>query len=91
MSDAERDAIKHVMHALDPSAEVYLFGSRVSDEKKGGDIDLLVISSKISEKNKRQLKIQLYDAIGEQKIDLVLAKDLSEPFVRIAYEQGVRL
>jgi len=76
---------------LDPAAQVYLFGSRTDLHKRGGDIDLLILSSLITEKDRRGLKLKLYDKLGEQKIDLLITSDTSEPFVRIALEQGVLL
>jgi predicted nucleotidyltransferase len=91
LSETERKSIKDVIFALDPSAEIYLFGSRADDSKKGGDIDLLILSTVITEKHRRDIKLKLYDALGEQKIDLLIASDTSEPFVRIALESGVLL
>lgn len=91
LSEGERKSIKNIILELDPQANIYLFGSRVDDKKKGGDIDLLVISSLITDKNRREIKLKLYDAIGEQKIDLLIAADTKEPFVRIALEGGVPL
>ena len=70
---------------------IYLFGSRVDDQKKGGDIDLLILSQTLMPSDKRAIRGELWQSIGEQKIDLVIAHDTSEPFVRIALETGVRL
>lgn len=87
----QHKAIKDAIHYLDPNAKIYLFGSRTDDLARGGDIDLLIFSEVISEFNRRELKLELFDRLGEQKIDLVMAKDLSRPFIRIAYEKGVPL
>lgn len=91
ISESERQSIKEIFLKLDAAAKVYLFGSRVHDDKKGGDIDLLVLSQKITEQDRRKIKLSLYDALGEQKIDLLIAADTSKPFVRIALETGVLL
>ena len=91
LSKQEIDNIKNVISVFDPNAVVYLFGSRVYDNKRGGDIDLLVFSEKITFDMRRQIKIRLYDCLGEQKIDILLAKDTDDPFVRIAMKEGVRL
>lgn len=87
----EIQAVKQSIKAYDCEADVYLFGSRVDDNKKGGDIDLLIFSTKIARKEKRRIKTKLYDMLGEQKIDIVVAKDLSSPFVRIAFKEGIKL
>ncbi|HFU77888.1 MAG TPA: nucleotidyltransferase domain-containing protein, partial [Epsilonproteobacteria bacterium] len=39
---SEADAIKSTFLALFHSGKIYLFGSRVDDSKKGGDIDLFL-------------------------------------------------
>jgi uncharacterized protein len=84
-------AIKNTFAEYDANALVYLFGSRTDDSKKGGDIDLLVLSQTITPRLKREIKIKLFDKIGEQKIDILLAKNEDLPFVRIAKQQGVLL
>ena len=91
LRDSERAAIKSTILNLDPQAKIYLFGSRVDDAKKGGDIDLLVISRKPDRDRIRAAKARLYELIGEQKIDIVLAVDDTDPFVKLALTTGVEL
>ncbi len=91
LQQTEEEAIKSTIKALDAEAKIYLFGSRADDAKRGGDIDLLIISTKLTEQDKRTIRLGLYEQLGEQKIDLVLAQDASQPFVRIALAEGVEL
>jgi predicted nucleotidyltransferase len=91
LSEFEKNSIKNIIHSYDPDSEIFIFGSRTDLSKKGGDIDILVMSGKITDSDRRHIKIKLYDTIGEQKIDLLIAKDLSDNFVKHAYESGVKL
>ncbi len=57
---------------LIPEAKLYLFGSRVDDSLKGGDIDILVLSNEYIDKNKiRKIRIDFFRKFGWQKIDIV--------------------
>ena len=83
LSPQEILAIKSSVLALDPKATVYLYGSRLDDSLKGGDIDLLVETEKLGFSDKLSLLISIKDKIGEQKIDLSIrrAKEIEEdPF-----------
>lgn len=91
LSQQEIQSIKEVVYSLDNNAKIYLFGSRVDDSKRGGDIDLLLLSDKLTSKDARKARLALYSEIGEQKIDIIIANDLSEPFTRIAVEEGILL
>jgi len=83
LTDRERNAIVSAVHRYDAQAQVYLFGSRVDDAKKGGDIDLLVRSASIGPAERRRIRRSICDAIGEQKIDILVAADLDNPFLRV--------
>jgi uncharacterized protein len=87
----EADTIKQSIYRDDPGAMVYLFGSRVDDAEKGGDIDLLIIPKKIKSTDKIKLKAALFEKLEEQKIDLVIAETNEKPFVRIALGKRVLL
>jgi predicted nucleotidyltransferase len=76
---------------FDSSALIWLFGSRTDNSKKGGDIDIAVLSDKIHIREKMQLKRAIYNELGEQKIDLVVSADGNEPFFRLAIEKGIRI
>lgn len=74
--------------------KVYLFGSRVDDDKRGGDIDLyLVPHKKFQDERDRKIKflVKLDLYIGEQKIDVIVAKDRSRLIEQEALMYGVEL
>ncbi len=77
-------------------AEVWLFGSRVDDAKKGGDIDLLVRPSFTAVEQTFVKKIKMLTLLerllGERKIDLVIeqARD-TRPIVTVAHTTGIQI
>ena len=83
--------IKASVQRFDKNAKVYLFGSRVGLEERGGDIDLLILSEWLSEEDRIPLKLSLYDGLGEQKIDLIIAREPYSAFQKMALEAGVKL
>ena len=84
-------AIKQSVYGFDPDAKIFLFGSRADDSKKGGDIDLFILSGKIKNREKRRIKLKIYDRIGEQRIDMVVTPEITTAFHRIAAAEGVQL
>jgi predicted nucleotidyltransferase len=59
------------------NAAVFLFGSRVDDSKKGGDIDLFIRTADKDGLFEKKIRIlaRLKRQIGEQKIDVVFNED----------------
>jgi predicted nucleotidyltransferase len=97
LTPAQIDTIKSTAQAvLGEGAQVTLFGSRVDDNKKGGDIDLLVESS-IPVLNKPQavgkMYAQLIRQLGDRKIDILVKDPTSVPTAvfEIALQTGIRL
>jgi len=59
--------------------------------ERGGDIDLLIMSKKLTPDAAGGMRWRLWELLGEQKIDIVIACDDLDPFVRIARREGVPL
>ena len=75
------------------NGEIYLFGSRVDDSKRGGDIDLYL---KVTNKdNLFEKKIKFLSRVkrelGEQKIDIVFNEDENRLIEREAIKWGIKL
>ena len=74
------------------TVQVYLFGSRINDQKRGGDIDLLVptVGAKKGFMGRLQMASKLKWLPGDQKIDIV--GDHEESLVvEEALRTGIRL
>ena len=103
LSEDEVVVIKEAIHRRFGSVErIMLFGSRVDDGKRGGDIDILVESDEPIEAgvlHKLEALSDMHMRLGERKIDFVLARsagseeDLRDGrrIVKIARETGVLL
>lgn len=81
---------------FDKNAKVLLFGSRVDDASRGGDIDLFIETDYPLEralKAKMTLNAGLQKKLGEQRIDIVVHQNGSplQPVHEEALRTGVRL
>jgi uncharacterized protein len=93
LTDFEINVIKQSASEIFGSdVQVYLFGSRVDDTKKGGDIDLY-IKTKVGNDLRHKIKflVLLEQELGEQKIDIVFAEDQSRPIEQQAILHGICL
>ncbi len=93
LTASEITAIREETGRLDPHAEVYLYGSRMDDTGRGGDVDLLVVSDTLGFRDVLRLRIRILDRIGWQQLDLVVRRrdQMDEPLAAMAQETGVRL
>ena len=91
LASEEHSAISDTIHRADADAMIYLFGSRVFDAAKGGDIDLLVLSKRIDLMTKLDILAQLHQKLGERKIDIAIYPDATRPFPRMVMQEGGRL
>ncbi len=93
LSNQEINSIKKAFKEVFGDGKVYLFGSRVDDSKKGGDIDLYLIpkSKSYTLEQKIRFLAKLDEYIGEQKIDVVLSKDRGSYIEKEALKSGIEL
>jgi len=92
LTQFELDSIKSTFDDIFSCGKIYLFGSRVDDTGKGGDIDLYVVTKDTQKVTKKInfLRI-LKNKIGEQKIDLVISYDTSTPIEKEALKNSILL
>lgn len=85
-----------VNRVLGTESRVWLFGSRVNDELRGGDIDLLV-ETEAAFPNRAKVLCNLYGALifalGDRKLDVLLkdGRTSDAPIFNIAKSTGVLL
>lgn len=81
---------------LGEGARVILFGSRVRDNLRGGDVDLMIeVSESVSEPAvlSARLATRISRAMNGRKVDVVLKAPnlMAQPIHKIAEESGVAL
>ncbi len=77
LSQKEIRAIIESFNKIFKSGKIYLFGSRVDNKKRGGDIDLFIETDNRDNLMKKKIEflVSLKEKIGEQKIDVVISRD----------------
>lgn len=98
LSASQIEAIKQeTEHYFGANAEVWLFGSRVNDTAKGGDVDLYVRAATGDADQLAAARFvflaRLKRRIGDRRIDLVLQRSGGEelPVHELARQRGIKL
>ena len=97
LSEEYRTIIKETLAKhFGKGSKFYLFGSRVDDSKRGGDIDLYIetgLNADSASNAKSKSWIEMQTRLGEQKIDIVVYVEGTEkkPIHEIASSDGIEL
>ncbi len=108
LSEFQIEQIRKIARSIfGDDVKVVLFGSRVDDKARGGDIDLLIDSShqdRMNFENKIEFLTNLKLSIGDQKIDVIYNKPADEisfgkgsksitknEIINKAFQEGVEL
>ena len=92
LSNKEVDLIKTTVEGFFENPRIYLFGSRVDDTKKGGDIDLFVISDDTEALLEKKLKVaSKLERILHKPIDIVVHRNCSKRIEQEAMQKGILL
>jgi predicted nucleotidyltransferase len=99
LSPQQIASIKNTTHLVwGDNAKVRLFGSRIDDQRRGGDIDLYIEGTDLpvatQVQTKVQFLVQLKRQIGDQRIDVVFAPSHGQavlPVHLMAQKTGVAL
>lgn len=87
------EVIKKYYREIFLDGDVYLFGSRVDDTKRGGDIDLYLTPKDHSELFRKKIKFlaSIKREIGDQKIDVIFNINPDRLIEKEALEWGIKL
>jgi len=88
----EIEIIKSTIFKFFEDAKIYIFGSRLKDEVKGGDIDIFIIpQSKIENQRAKKAKVALMlEERLLKPVDLIIHKDFNRTIEKEAL-QGVMI
>lgn len=89
LNEKEIDIIKSTIGQYTDDPLIYLFGSRMDESKKGGDIDLYIISGMNDYNSKIKIRSELKRLLGKP-IDIIFHRDFSRPIEQQALK-GVKL
>lgn len=76
LSEREKEIIKSIITDVFGEAKVYLFGSRLDDTKRGGDIDLFVVAQDKSGLLHKKIKaLAKLERALHKPVDIVVHKN----------------
>ena len=92
LNENEIKSIKETFIKIFKDGEIYLFGSRLDDNIKGGDIDLFIINHKSKNilEDKLDFLVTLKQLIGDQKIVIIISIDLNSIIEQEAIYKGIK-
>ncbi len=88
------NSIRQIVNQACADTEIWLFGSRVDDRRKGGDIDLYIeTGTEMPMMEQLRLMSRLQRALGFRKIDLIIRTPHSpeRPIFQTAKKTGMKL
>lgn len=93
LNPSECQALRYILRALDPAGRIYLFGSRVDGQRRGGDIDVYLQASRPIDLKTQLCTQYRLELACDCRVDLLVKSpdQPEQPIHQIALEQGVLL
>lgn len=87
------DFLKQIACDINPTSKLFLFGSRVDNKKKGGDIDILLLTKKrLPLEQKWEIKNRFCKKFGQQRLDIInFSFDQESNFKNLILQDAIKL
>ncbi len=92
--EVKTQIVNYAKRHFGENIRIYLFGSRVDDNKKGGDIDLFIEDVKTIDMSMQIAFLKdIYKYVTQRKIDLLIKTPLTadKPVFHTAKQEGILL
>ncbi len=87
-------SIRMAVREIVGDADIWLFGSRADDARRGGDVDLYVEARRhVSLRERLRLMSRIQKSMGLRRVDVIIRDPESRerPIFRTARDTGIRL
>ncbi len=100
LSSLQKDSILQTLQkSANHDLKIYLFGSRVRDDLRGGDIDLLIVCPSVEgaqelRSSSIEMSVLLKASVEDRKFDLYITSEeemVDDPFVASIIDQAILL
>jgi predicted nucleotidyltransferase len=88
LDQTQKVALKIALQNLNDDDKVFLFGSRVDDSKKGGDIDILIFSQQPSFELSRKVVRDFFKHC-EEKIDILVINPFQMTQEQVVFVESI--
>ena len=88
LDETQKSALRIALKDLQDGDEAFLFGSRVDDTKRGGDIDLLIYSQQPDFELSRKITRNFFKNC-EEKIDVLVINPMKMTREQILFVQTI--
>ena len=87
------DFLKQIACDINPTSKLFLFGSRVDDTQKGGDIDIVLLTKKrLPIEQKWEIKNRFCKKFGQQRLDIInFSFDQESNFKNLILQDAIKL
>ena len=92
--EVKQQIIQYAKQYFGDDSKLYLFGSRIYDDKKGGDIDILLESMhNVDMQVQVNFLRDIYKNVTERKVDLIVKTPFTKdrPIFHTAKREGILL
>lgn len=90
LSEEEKKKIRNIVFDIFGESKIYLFGSRLDSQKKGGDIDLFIVSTKKNNLVEKKIKtLSKLERALHKPVDIVLHKNFDREIEKEALKGKV--
>jgi len=92
LTDNEVKIITETTQSIFGKTSIYLFGSRLDNTKKGGDIDLFLIPELTTNLLQKKIKVaSKLERLLYKPVDIVVHKDFSRPIEQEILQSNIQL
>ena len=91
LTKEETTVLKNGVKKIDPDAQLYIFGSRLDDDAKASEIDLIIVSKKVRLADKLAIDTYYEEKLKGKNVRTTIGKTGLEGHIALIIPKAVKI